>query len=182
MTKNKKNEGINIKNYFILFIIFFVSMVIVLYLCNVYKVYEMSKLEEPVIRGSLIEINTADLSHYVIDTPSVIVYMCAASDDECRKFEKKLKKFVQREEIVDEIIYLNLSNTDLGEFTDNFNKDFKFKTKLKNRFPAFISFSNGEVDAILQGGKDSKLTISKVENFWELYKLENIEDASNEEE
>lgn len=188
MSKKKIEEAadkkILVKNYIILSAIFLVSIVIVLYLCNVYKVYENIKLEEPVIRGSLVEISSADLGHYVVDTPSVIVYACAPKDDRCRKFERKLKKYVEKEQIVDEIIYLNIGDEDLGEFTNKFNEDYKFKTKLKNNYPAFITFSDGKIDAILQSGKGNDLSISKVENFVELYKSEYDEEEmeSNVEE
>lgn len=168
-SRDKKNL---LKNYIILVAIFLVSIVLVLYLCRVYKVFENQKLEEPVIRGSLVEINSADLSHYVVDTPSVIVYICAPKDDRCRKFEKKFKKFVQREGIVDEIIYLNVADEDLGEFTNNFNENYKFKTKLKNSYPAFVTFSDGKIDAILQVSKGKDLSISKIDNFVELYRTE----------
>ena len=179
MEENKKNY---IKNTIILAIIFIVCMCLTLYLCKWFNVYEEYEKEIPVIRDSLGEITVDDLEHYVIDTPSTIVYMCTSNDDVCRSFEKDFKKYIQKNDISDEIVYLNLTGVDIDSFVTNFNQQFQYKIKLNGRYPAFVVFQDGEVTSILQGSKTKKVTISKVQNFLELNLYEEEEEVKEEQE
>ena len=164
--KNKK-----IRNYVILILMFLAVILIVLYFCNIYKTYEEYQKETPVISGTLQEIHSEDLDHYVIDNPYAFIYMCVASSDECRLFEKDLKKLVRSKELSDDIIYLNLSNDNLDEFVLDFNKKYDYKVGLTTNYPAFVMFEDGKIINILQGNDKKKLTISKVKQFIELYEV-----------
>ena len=177
MAKSKEKK---IKNYFLLGIIFLATIGLTIYLCKWYEVYEEYEKEIPVIRGSLLEITKEDLAHYVIDNPGFVVYMCTSENDTCRTFEKDLKKYIHKEEITDEIIYLNLTGVESEKFVEEFNKTYSPKTKLNGHYPAFVSFTDGEVDAILQGTKNKKVTISKLRNFMELYYYNEEEDYEND--
>lgn len=177
----KEKEKKSTKNYFILAFIYLCCIGITLYFCKWYDVYKEYERKIPVIRGSLTELSAEELDHYVVDIPNTIIYMCTATDDNCRKFEKDFKKYIARNDISDEITYLNLTNIDLGEFVKTFNNKYSYKIKLNGHYPAFVVFQDGKVTSILQGSKNKDLTISKVKDFLELYLLEDI-DETNEEE
>ena len=113
LDENKKNY---LKNYILLIILFGCCIFFTIYFCKWYSVYKEYEKQTPVIRGSLSEITVDDLEHYVIENYTSIIYMCTADDDECRTFEKDLKKYVHRNSITDEIVYLNLTGVDLDEF------------------------------------------------------------------
>lgn len=166
--KDTKTKNSLVRNYFLLAIFIIAGMGLTLYFCKVYKVYDDYQKATPVISGTLSEISYEELNHYVVDNPSVILYMCTASDENCRFFEKDFKKYIQREQKKDEIVYLNLSNTDIDKFVESFNKDYKYKHKLNKRFPAFVSFTDGKVTAILQEKKDNKLSVSKTKHFLDI--------------
>lgn len=155
-----------VKNYFILILIFIVCICFAFYLREQYAVYEEYQLEIPVIGDTLPNITRDDLEHYVVDNHLVAVYMCTASSEACRSFEKTFKRFVEKSGITDEIVYLNLS--DDTDFVSYFNDRFLFKTKLKGNYPAFVIFRDGNVDAMLQSSSKKKLSISKVQTFLEL--------------
>lgn len=173
----KKKEK-SIKDYLLLAFIYLMTIILVLYFCKTYMVYREYQKEIPVISRSLMEIMPDDLEHYIIDNPEVVVYMCSAPDDECRSFEKKFKKFIKKKEITDEIIYLNLTNVDLEQFTKDFNKKYPNTLKLTKHFPAFVFFADGENEAILQEKKNKKLTISKLDNFLETIWAEEEEEIT----
>lgn len=167
--ENKQPSKNNtLRNYIVLAVLIIIAIILTLYFCKVYKVYDDYKKATPVINGTLSEISYEELDHYVVDNPSVILYMCTASDENCRFFEKDFKKYVQREQKKDEIVYLNLSNTDIDEFIESFNKNYKYKHKLNKNFPAFVSFTDGKIDAILQEKKDKKLSVSKTKHFLDI--------------
>ena len=163
----RKNSKL-LKNYFILIIIFILSCGFTLYLCEWYNVYSDYKEQTPVIRGTISEIVYDDLNHYVVDVPNIIVYVCTPNSDECRNFEKTFKKYVIKNGLNNEIVYLNVSNVDQQQFLADFNNTYKYKIKLKGNYPAFISFKDGKIDSILQGSDDKKITIAKVNTFFEL--------------
>lgn len=164
--KNKSNK--KIKNYIILVIVFILCCCFTLYLCEWYNVYSDYKKQTPVIRGTLSEINSEDLDHYVVDIPSVIVYICTSYDDNCRNFERDFKKYINKNDLHDSIVYLNISDVDQKQFADDFNNRYNYKVKLNGNYPAFVSFKDGKVDSILQSDENKKLSISKVDSFLEL--------------
>ena len=173
-TKKETQEKNYLRNYIILIIIFIFCIALTLYLCEWFNVYKEYEKETPVIQGSLLEITSEDLEHYVVDTSNVVVYMCTAPSDECRSFEKNLKKYVIKKEITDEIIYLNLTGVDVSEFVKKFNE--KYKTKISSNFPSFVVFNDGNVVGVLQSKKNKSISISKLSTFMDLYVFDELEE------
>lgn len=171
MKKKEETRKIGIKNYLILALIFIVTTVITLYLCNVYNVYQESKKQIPVIRGTLSEITSEELEHYISENPTVMMYMCTASNETCRKYEKSLKKYVIREELQDKIVYLNITDEEAKTFPENFNKTYTKNLKLKDNYPALVIFEEGIVTHLLQAKENEKLTITKTRQFMDLHKI-----------
>ena len=160
-----------IHNYVLLICLFICCGAFVLYLCELYKVNEAEKMKTPVIRGTLLEIYPEDLEHYVLDNPSTLIYMCTADNEDCRSFEKAFKKFLDKKELYDQIIYLNLTGLDQNKFVDNFNEKYNYKILLKTNYPAFVLFEDGGVTSILQESNKKKLTVTKLRQFLELNEI-----------
>lgn len=169
MSDVKVNKGL--KNYIILFVVIGLSLCLTLYLCRWYRVYDDYQKEIPVIRGALLEITSDDLEHYLMENPSSVIYMCTAQSEICRNFEKDLKKLVEKKNLNDSIIYLNLSNINLDEFINDFNNSYEFKNKLTTNYPAFVIFEDGKVISILQGRENKKLTVENTKQFLEMNEI-----------
>jgi hypothetical protein len=179
MEKKKENLA---RNYVILFVIFLVTILLVWYVCKWYSVYTEYEKETPVIRGTLsYEITTADFEHYITDNPTTVIYMCTSKDDKCRNFEKDLKKYVKKNALEDEIIYLNLSDADIDGFVKQFNEKYKYKVKLTNNYPLIVEFTDGKVTGLIQGEENNPLTIDRVEDFVEINKIGKTDSDSSEE-
>ncbi len=161
--QNKK-----LHNYLIVISLFVVCIVVVLYLCELYKVEKEAEQKIPIIRDSLSEIFPDDLEHYVLDNPRSFIYMCAANNEDCRIFEKSFKKLLKKNDYHDEIVYLNLTDLDQKEFVAKFNEKYPYRSGIKDNYPIFALFEDGKVKSLLQGTKDKKMTISKVKTFLEL--------------
>ena len=119
MTKSNKKI---VKNYFILALIFLAVILLVWYICKWYTVCNDYKKEIPVIRGTLnYEITESDFEHYILENPSSVVYMCTASEEKCRDFERDFKKIVVAKNLQDSIImppnsfFDNVKNKELCE-------------------------------------------------------------------
>lgn len=156
------------KRYLILAFIFVLCMGLVIYLCKWYKVYDDYQKEIPVIRDTLSEITDVDLEHYILDNPTTVIYMCTASDEVCRDFEKDFKKLVIKKEYTDKIVYLNLSGLDQEKFVEDFNNKYNFKIKLSVDYPAIVMFEDGKITSLLQENDKRDFTISTVKDYLEL--------------
>ena len=160
-----------VHNYFLLVVLFAITVGLVIYLCRWYNIYNEYQLETPVIRGSLMEIVNDDLEHYILDNPTAVIYMCTSKEEKCRSFEKDFKKLLKKRDYNNEIIYLNLSDLDQDEFVDSFNSKYDYKSKLTTQYPAFVLFQDGRIVSILQGSLNKPLTITKVKQFLELNEI-----------
>ena len=165
--ENKKKT-----NYIILIIVFLISIALVLYLCRCYKVYDEYQKQKSVISGTINEINKEDLEHFILDNPTTYIYICESTNDNCRTFEKTFKKLINKKELNEKIVYLNLPKAEQEDFIKNFNEKYKYKKELTSNFPAIISFEDGKVISLLEGKNDKTLTIRKVKQFFELNELE----------
>ncbi len=166
-----EKRKIAMKNYIIIFLIFVATIGLTLYFCSCYKVYSESKKEIPVIRGTLSEITSEDLDHYIMENQSTIIYVCTASDTTCRNFEKDFKKLIVKMNLQEKIVYLNLSNVDQEEYISQLNEKYQSKVALTTRYPALVIFENGKIVNVLQGNEKEKLTISKTKQFIEFNKI-----------
>lgn len=160
-------KKITIKSYLILAAIFILTIFLTIYLCKCYQVYSESMKEIPVIRGTLSEITSEELEHYVQENPNCVVYVCTASDQRCREYEEKFKKLIKKQNLQEEIVYLNVSNVEQEEFIKSFNDTYKHKVELNSNYPAILLFEDKAISSILQE-KDSELSITKTKNFIEL--------------
>ena len=106
MEKQENIRKVGVKNYIILSLIFIAATILTIYLCNVYNVYQEDKLQIPVIRGTLSEITSEELDPYISENPTIMMYICTPSNDTCRKYEKSLKKYVVKEELQEQMVYL----------------------------------------------------------------------------
>ena len=165
MFKSKKL----LKNYIILLGICLLTVFLVMYIAEWYKVYSDYQKETPVIRGTLKkEITAADFDFFLMEYPTSTIYMCTSKSDNCRNFEKDFKKIVIQKELQDSIIYLNLSNADIESFINDFNNKYNYKIKLNENYPALVEFNDGKITSLLEGEDNMPLTISKARSFIEL--------------
>lgn len=167
---SEKNK--TLKNYLILALIFLAVILLVWYICRWYTVYAEYERQTPVIRETLnYEITVDDFEHYILENPSSVVYMCTAEEEKCRSFEKDFKKLVEKKNLQDSIIYLNLSDTDVDSFITNFNNNYKYKIKLTKNYPLLVEFTDGKVTGLIEGENNKALTISKAKQFIEIHKI-----------
>ena len=172
--KEEKQQKNLLKNYIILAIILLLVIGVTLYLRQCYKIYDEEQKTIPVIRGTLVsEITEVDFEPYLIENPSTVMYLCTSNNEKCRAFEKDFKKVIDKYQLNDVIIYLNLSGIeDQKSFVDSFNSNHPYKKgKLITNYPAIILFEDGKVKNIIQGKNNDKLKIEKVKDFIEINKI-----------
>ena len=106
------------------------------------------------------------IQHYVMENPTTVFYMCTASSDVCRNYEKDLKKLVKKDELQSTIIYVNLSDIDENQFVDAFNAVYPYKVSLffKNvvllLYTASILFTSSRFNRFFCISRASRISIS----------------------
>ena len=172
MKKAEKLRKVPIENYFLLAVLFVGVLLLLLYFSRWYEVYHDYEKETPVIRGTLSEITNLELDHYILENPTVAIYMCTSSDMKCRNFEKSFKSMLDKNiTLKKSVIYLNLSAIDQDAFVQNFNHTYSSKIKLNKNYPAIVLFEDGKIIGLLQEEKDKTLDVNEVRSYLKLHKV-----------
>lgn len=170
-TETKKIEP---KNYVIFGIICILTVVLVFYLSMWYETRQEYYKNNSVISEVLAEINKTELSSYVLENPNAIVYIASSKDEDIKKFEKELKKFIQNNNLNNQFVYLDLSqpyNSDVvSEIKNLSSNSFKVDNFDINQGVNFIVFENGKVKAILHRDS-STVKIDHIKNFMSVYEV-----------
>lgn len=162
----KEKEKIERKNYIQVAILFIITIIIVLYLSSWYTSYKKDKLSVPVINGVLSEIHYEELEPYLRENNgSSYLYMCTSDEEVCRNFESEFIKIIEKKDLYDKIIYLNLTDIDnQKEFMDTFNEKYAKKKKVSS-YPTIIKFENSKIKKVIGG--NNGLTIPELKKYLE---------------
>lgn len=131
------------KNYFILFIVIVLSLLIAFYFRKWYKAYEDSYLSKSIVGNYLFEINYKELDNYLVENQSAIIYVSKVGNEKIRNFEKKFINAINQNDLKNKILYLNLNNYK-GDTNDKYTINDKDITSVPN----ISVFKNGKLDDI----------------------------------
>ena len=160
--KSKKKEK---QNYVVLIVIYIVVIVVVLYLASLYNNYKNYKQEIPVLKDVIVEINPSEVEHYLTENPSSILYLCTASDSDCRDFEETIKSPLEKNNY-ESLVYINLEDVE--------DKETYIKRLLEgtdftiSRIPCLIKFTDGKVTAVEDGLNGALLTRDDALSFLDI--------------
>jgi len=99
------------KNYIIFFVFFMLTVLGLIYIIQSYKEYKEVSENEPIIMNYINkELNYEELDEYLIDNDQAIIYLGISNDELSRNFEKEFGNEIERRELQDKIIYINLSD------------------------------------------------------------------------
>ena len=144
------NRKVSFSNYIIMLSIVIILVFGVFLLRNIYLTREENKLNELILEEVLTnKIMVNELDNYIDENPDTIMYIGVGKDEISRKFEKSIKSYIVKNELNNEIIYLNLFEEEVNSFIDNFNKKYITDEKIEF-YPLIISFKDGEVNKVLQ--------------------------------
>ena len=146
---NNNLRKIPVKNYVILGVVIFITLLILYYFYMWVDVYKESKINIPIMDKYMRVINYNEFSDYLIENPDTIVYVSILEDEKIREFEKKFKDKYRDNEIENEILYMNITD-------DIKNKNIKDEMVLKyfvnslnmTDVPCILVFSDGMLKSI----------------------------------
>lgn len=157
-------KKIPVSNYIKLGIIVVLTLTAVLLLRNIFIQNKLFEETTPVIRDYIVsEINSTEIYNYIRENENSIIYVCAASEKNCREFEKEFGPLIEEKELKNDITYLNIgSEKKKTAFIKEFSKFYN--TKLLG-YPSLVLFKDGKVQDILTVKTDKKLELDKVKEF-----------------
>ena len=124
---NEKFRDVPAKNYFVVFVVSILVIVLVLYIRSFYLSYQSTKINNSVFYDkSINQMNTDDLDFALEEINEAILYVGYFDYPKVYNMEKKLYKLLEKKELIDEVIYWNIT-----DIKDN-NEYIK---KLKNKYP-----------------------------------------------
>lgn len=164
--KSKKKQK---QNYVILVVIYVVVIVLVLYLASLYNSYKSYQKEIPVLKDVVLEINPSEVEHYLTENPSPILYLCTASDNDCREFEETMKSPLDKNNYED-LVYVNLESVD--DKTAYVNELLEGSDFTVLRTPCLIKFTDGVVTDVEDGLNGAVLTRDEALNFLDANEVE----------
>lgn len=147
-------KEIPVKNYVILVIIFLVTIVAVFYVRDWYNTTKEHYAQNSVMTKVIREINSDDeISNYILENQRLILYVSSGQNSEIKNFEDDFKDLIQKLDLRDEVIYMNLDNVDANNFYDLLKNKFARNSKIKNQLvsseASLYLFIDGKVTDVL---------------------------------
>lgn len=159
-------KKIPLKNYIILAVTLIITVILVIYFYLWQKTYEESKKNTIIMDEYIQKINYNELSNYLIENKSTVIYSSVVGSQKTSNFEKKFVKVIQDNSLKNSILYL-----DLTEVVKNktIKKELLEKyPELNNNIkdPLIIIFNNDKVIRIYNI-KDNNYNIDSLIEFLE---------------
>lgn len=177
MTKKGSNEikkEIPFKNYVMLGVIIIITLLVAMYIFSWYRQYSDNKISKPIITSTLREVEYNNLDTVLQERDVLVMYMCTTDEDVCRSFEKKFTNYVKKNNLTDEIIYLNLGySSDESGLLDKVYSEYKSDDLVKKvyQYPTLLIFNQGKIVDVLSSSSKNKVTIEQVDEFLDGYEL-----------
>lgn len=136
-------KKIPLKNYVVLTMIVLLTVLITVFLSDFYR--EKNKTTS-VLSNYISEIKEKELTDYIIEKPVIFMYISDKYDLSNNDFEKKLKNKINKENMKDYFVYLNVT-----ELTTEFKSFFKSNYNLDidiNKTPILIIINDGVIESI----------------------------------
>lgn len=166
-----KPKNISKKNYIILGIICVVTIVLTLYINAWVKTYKENKISVSPLSGVVEEVNINEIDLAFSEMNEVILYVGYTNDKTIYDMEKKLLKYIKKLDIVDNFIYVNITDyKDNDEYIEILKKSFgEVKDEIK-KAPMIIYVKNGKAEKVVNS-KNKRISTYDISDLNETYEL-----------
>ena len=153
-------KKIPLKNYFILGGILAVSAFIVI---SFNMIYINAKKSQNTMDDFIKEIKPVEIDNYIVENPNFIIYF-GTLDEGQENFKKNFKKFLIKEDLKNDVIFVDLNLFDDEKFNKFVSKysDGKFSI---GRFDNIVIVDNQKIVNVLLSKQD-KLEVKKIKSFF----------------
>lgn len=147
------------KNHVILCIIIFITVVLVFYARSWYNTSKEYYSQNSVIKDVASEINEQEIFNYTLESQKFILYVSSGQNVDIKSFEKMLKKVINKFDVSEDVLYLNLDNVDVNTFNSHLRSRFAANQKISsqisdNSVSVIYVFVDGKIVTVLNGANN----------------------------
>ena len=153
-------KEIPMKNYILLSIVLILTIVVVTYIFMLFSTKEKNKLEAPILDQYIMTINYNELDNYIVENKDAIIYTSILNNTEIRTFENKFKNIIQKHDINNNILYLDLTK-DQSKI-----KELELKYSKEITMPSLLKFQDGTLKEVYSI-KENNYNIKALEKYLE---------------
>lgn len=172
-TKKKDEKIIPKKNYYLVFGVSIIVIILSFYVRSIYLKYDNSKIESGIFYNKAInQINTQDFDFALVETNEAILYVSYTNDSKINRMENRLFREIENKNLVDKIIYWNVTDLmDSKVFINMLRNKYPSVAIDINEAPLLIYIENGEAIA----AKDSSSGMINYKTLQEMVNKYGIE-------
>lgn len=140
-----KKKEIPSKNYYIVIIVTILVVLLMIFIKSFYTNYTSSKLSESIFSNQVInQINIDDFDYVLPEISESIIFVSYSNNNEIYNMEKKLYKELEKNNQLDNIIFLDVSNyLNNNEYIKILKSKFSNIENEINSAPMFIYIKDG---------------------------------------
>lgn len=163
---NTQENPIPTKNYIILILIVIVTIILVIFFTKSYQEQAQYDTQSNNVMTFLSEIKIEEFDNYIQENHDVMVYLSSSIDDYDKKYEKSLKNYITKKDLIKDFVYLDTSNLE-PNFYEKLKTNYLSK-KLQNQNihldqdPTILIIKNQKISYVFHS---NKLNIKETEKF-----------------
>ena len=161
------------KNYVLVAVICFVTLIFVTYFTYVIKKQQAVVIEPSILSGYVLELGEKEimtnLTNYTVDNPETILYVSYGNDKYLKKFEREFKDLLKEYNLKSNFVFVNLNAMPNKKFLNELREKF-FSDDLNNNYiklerqPNMFLFKNGKIVKVLYYA-EQRINIADVKKF-----------------
>ena len=142
------------KNYIILSLVFIITIALTFYAKSWYNTSKQYYAQNSVMTKAVREIKSEEIANYTLENQKFILYTSSGHNTDLKNFENEFKSLIQKLDLQDDVLYLNIDNTSQENVSDLL-KSLTTNEKIKNQITSTITsdiylFNNSKVVAVLK--------------------------------
>ena len=162
------------KNYIILAIILIFTAFLVFYLRGWYNTTKEYYASNSIIKDVVREINENEIYSYTTENQKFILYVSSGVNGDVKSFEENLKSLIEKLDISEDVIYLNIDNVDKANFYENLKNRFalnEIKSEITDSSSSVYVFENGKIVSALNNCNNK--SIKQIESYLKKWERKN---------
>ncbi len=167
-------KEVPMKNYFILALIFLITVIGVFYAREWYNTSKEYYAQNSVMTKLVREIKSEEIANYTLENQKFVLYVASGKNFELKDFEDEFKNLIKNMDLIDSVLYMNLDGVDPNSFYNLLKNDFSATTRIKDQITndssaSLYVFTDGKITNILNNVNDySMKRLESIITRWEI--------------
>lgn len=163
-----------VKNYIILAIVIVLTVALVFYMRSWYNTSKEYYAQNSVMTQVVREIKSEELVNFTLENQKFILYVSSGKNTVLKGFEDNLKDLIQKMDLNDEVLYMNLDGVDTNTFYNSLENQFAINTRVKNQISensaaSMYVFTDGKITTLLNNVNNySMKRLESIIDRWEI--------------